>query len=262
MMRYIRLYLHFLQFSFSKAMEFRMDFTFRIIMDCIYYVVNIGLFKVLYLHTDMIGGWTESQMMVFVGSYLLVDAISMTVFSNNMWWLPWYINKGELDYYLIRPVSPLFFLSLREFAANSFVNLLVAGGFFVYAISNYQGDWNLWTLAGFTLLIINGTLIHYCLQMLMIIPVFWTHSARGFIDLFYTLGLAMERPHKIFTGWVKIFFTIILPFALIASFPAQFFIEGFTRQNLLHITVVTSALWIVMLSTWKLGLKNYSSASS
>ena len=32
--------------------------------------------------------------------------------------MPLAINRGELDYHLIRPVSPLFMLSLRDFAAN------------------------------------------------------------------------------------------------------------------------------------------------
>ena len=45
----------------------------------------------------------------------VADAIHMTVFSNNMWWFPIFINRGDLDYYLIRPVSSLFFLSLRDY---------------------------------------------------------------------------------------------------------------------------------------------------
>jgi ABC-2 type transport system permease protein len=132
MNRYLRLYLFFLQFSFSKALEFRIDFFFRIAMDIMYYFVNIALFKILLLHTPLIAGWNEEQMMVFVGCYLLVDAFHMTVFSSNMWWLPYYINRGELDYYLIRPVSPLFFLSLREFSANSFINLIIAYKHLIY----------------------------------------------------------------------------------------------------------------------------------
>lgn len=243
-------------------MEFRLDFTFRIVMDCIYYIVNIALFKILFLHTDLIGGWTEPQMMIFIASYLLVDALNMTVFSTNMWWLPWYINKGELDYYLIRPVSPLFFLSLREFSANSFVNLLIALGFFVYSILTYDQPWETGRLIGLIALLLNGTLIYYCIQMVMILPVFWTQSSRGFIDLFYTLGLAMERPDRIFKGWLRAFFTIILPFALIASFPARFFIEGFDSETFIHLTLVTIGLWIVMLTIWKKALKNYASASS
>lgn len=261
-MRYLKLYIYFLRFSFSKAMEFRIDFTFRIVMDLIYYAVNILFFKILYLHTPILGGWSEDQIMVFVGSYLLIDAISMTVFSNNMWWLPYFINRGELDYYLIRPVSPLFFLSLREFSANSFVNLVIALGIFVFALVNYDGSFSFPDLLLYVLLLINGTLIHFCLQMMMIIPVFWTQSARGFVDLFYSMSLSMERPDRIFRGWVKVLFTTILPFGLMASFPTRLFLEGFNLSTFLHLSAVTALVWVLMISFWRWGLRSYSSASS
>lgn len=262
MKRYFRLYLYFLRFSFSKALEFRVDFTFRIIMDCIYYVVNILFFKVIYLHTPVLGGWREDEIMVFVGAYILIDAINMTVFSTNLWWLPWYINRGELDYYLIRPVRPLFFLSLREFSANSFLNLLIALGFMVYAIFQYQGDYNVGDILLFSLLVLNGTILYFCIQMLTIIPVFWTQSTRGFVDLFYTLGLAMERPHRIYRGLFKFLFTTILPFALIASFPTQVFIEGADFMTMLHLSGVTIVFFLLMNYVWSRGLRIYSSASS
>jgi ABC-2 type transport system permease protein len=115
---------------------------------------------------------------------------------------------------------------------------------------------------GLSLLVINGALILYCVQMLMILPVFWTHSSKGFVDLFYTLGIAMERPDKIYKGWLRVVFTIILPFALIASFPARIFIEGFNVAIMTHLTLVTLGVWLTMLLVWKLGLRNYSSASS
>ena len=262
MKRYLRLYLYFLQFSFSKAMEFRLDFSFRIIMDLVYYAVNIMFFKVLYLHTPLLAGWNQEQIMIFVSIYLLVDAISMTVFSSNMWWLPFLINKGELDYYLIRPVAPLFFLSLKEFSANSFLNLLVAIGFFCYSITSYSSSYSWADLGLLLILIVNGALIYYCCQMLMILPVFWTQSAKGFMDLFYSMGIALERPDKIFKGWIRVLFTFILPFSLIASFPARLFIEKFDLLIFLHLVGVSICLWMVMLWIWRKGLRAYSSASS
>ncbi len=261
-MRYLKLYLYFLRFSFSKALSFRLDFFFRIFMDLIYYFINISFFKLVYLHTPLLGGWTQPQVMIFVACYLVIDAINMTVFSSNMWWLPYFINKGELDYYLIRPVSPLFFLSLREFSANSFVNFFMAFGFLIYALISYPVPFSIGELLLFSALIINGVFLYYLIQMLMILPVFWTHSSRGFVDLFYALGLAMERPDKIFKGWLRIIFTTILPFSLIASFPTKIFLEDFEWSALGHLVLVTTIFWILMLTVWKIGLKNYSSASS
>lgn len=261
-MRYLKLYLYFLRFSFSKAMTFRLDFFFRIFMDIVYYFVNISFFKLVYIHTPLLAGWNEHQMMVFVASYLTVDAINMTVFSTNMWWLPFYINRGELDYYLTRPVSPLFFLSFREFSANSFVNFFMAFGFLIYTLLSYPTTFTIGELALFGMMILNGVFLYYMIQMMMILPVFWTHSARGFVDLFYALGLAMERPDKIYKGWLRIVFTTILPFALIASFPARLFLDTFDWQTFLHLISVTTILWFVMHFVWRRGLRSYSSASS
>lgn len=262
MIRYLRLYAHFLRFSFSKAMEFRVDFFFRILMDIIYYTVNILFFKVLYLHTPLLAGWDEQQIMIFVSSYIMVDAISMTVFSSNMWWLPFLINKGELDFHLIRPVSPLFFLSFKEFSANSFMNLILAVAIFIYSLVGYEKPYTMAEVLLLVTLIINGTLIYYCCQMLMILPVFWTQSSKGFMDLFFSMGIAMERPDRIFKGWLRVLFTIFLPFALIASFPARLFIEKFDWMTFLHLASVSCALWGVMLLIWRKGLRAYSSASS
>ena len=112
--RYLRLYLSFVRFSFSRAMEFRVDFFFRVVMDVVFYAMQLAFFTVLYRHTELVGGWDLDQILIFVSGFFLVDALHMTIFASNMWWLPMMVNKGDLDYYLVRPVSSLFFLSLRD----------------------------------------------------------------------------------------------------------------------------------------------------
>jgi ABC-2 type transport system permease protein len=260
--RYLRLYLHFLRFSFSRAMEFRLDFTFKIIMDCFFYAVNIAFYKVIFLNTPSLAGWSEDQVMVFVSSYLLIDALHMTVFASNMWWLPYYVNRGDFDTYLTRPVSTLFFISLREFAANSFVNLLIAIGIFVTALSNLQTPYTLMQLLFYLGLILNGWLLHYVLQMIFVIPVFWTQSNRGFNDFFFSMGTAIERPDLIYRGALRWLLTAILPFSLIVSFPARLFFGPTTPGLFWHLAGVTLVMWAFMLFLWKKGLRSYSSASS
>ena len=115
MSRYLKLYAHFLRFSFSKAMEFRVDFFFRVVMDIFFYAVQFAFFHIIYLHTPILAGWDIEQMRVFIVSYIFIDALHMTVFSTNCWWLPIYINRGDLDYYLVKPVSTLhFFIFLNK----------------------------------------------------------------------------------------------------------------------------------------------------
>jgi ABC-2 type transport system permease protein len=261
-MRYLRLYANFLRFSFSRAMEFRLDFFFRIVMDLLYYVINIGFYKVVFLHTDLIGGWNDGQMMVFVGCFLLFDAVNMTVLANNLWLLPEMINKGDLDYYMVRPVSSLFFTSLRDFAANSFVNLLMAAAFLGWAIWHLGAAVNPANVLFLVLMLGLGLILRYCLRMLTIIPVFWIHSGRGLEMVFFNLSRFVERPDRIYTGVMRVVLTSLLPFGIMVSYPARLFLEPFRWQTFAHLTLMTLVFAFITGFLWSKGLRAYSSASS
>ena len=261
-MRYLRLYASFLRFSFSRALEFRLDFGFRILMDAVWYVVNFLFFWVLFRHTPLLGGWTYDQSLVFLGGVFVSDALHMTIFSNNMWWFPFLINKGDLDFYLVRPVSSLFFVSLREFAANSFVNLLMAAGVLAWALLRYPGPLGAGPVAIFLACLLAGVFLHYVLNILFLMPVFWLHNAHGLREIYFSMTDTITRPVGIFTGWVRRLLVTLLPFALIVSFPTRALIEGNPWPVVLHLAGVTAAAFGAALAVWRAGVRSYSSASS
>jgi ABC-2 type transport system permease protein len=262
MTRYVRLYGYFLRFSFSRAMEFRLDFFFRIGMDVFWYAVNLIFFWVLYRHTPVLGGWTFDQTLVFAAGVFVGDAIHMTMFSNNTWWFPIFVNKGDLDYYLVRPVSSLFFLSLRDFAANSFVNLCIAFGVLVWALARYPEPLAFGALLAYALLMAVGFFINYVAQMVFLVPVFWMHSGTGLRDTWFALEQYASRPDAIYTGWLRRVLTSILPFAIIVSFPTRALFGGDILSLFLHMGAVAAAGFLVLLALWRLGLRAYGSASS
>jgi ABC-2 type transport system permease protein len=260
--RYVRLFGHFVAFSFSKGFEFRFDFYMRIIMDVVYYAVAIAFFKIILHHTPDLGGWNEPQMMIFVSAYCMVDAINMTLFSNNMWQLPVLVNRGDLDYYLIRPVSSLFFISLRDFAANSFVNLIITGGMLAWSVSRFPGPIPAWKVGVFLIMILNGSIIFYSMNLLCNMFVFFTHSGEGFGHMIWTMMKLGERPDRIYSGLLRRLVTFVLPFALVASFPTRLMIEEFDLRILLHIAGVSVCLFAFTIFAWSRALRAYSSASS
>jgi ABC-2 type transport system permease protein len=172
------------------------------------------------------------------------------------------VNRGDLDYYLVRPVSSLFFLSLREFAANSFLNLVMATGILAWAILRWPAHPGAPAITGYVLLLMFGTVLHYVLYMLCLIPVFWMHTAGSLQELFHIFDRIMARPHRVFTGWARRLVVSVLPFALIASYPAAAFFEGFPAETLLHMLAVVVAAFVLMLGFWRLALRSYASASS
>jgi ABC-2 type transport system permease protein len=260
--RYLRLFAYFARFSASRAMEFRMDLFFRIIMDVFYYSMNIAFYKVLFLHAPSIGGWNEPEMMIFVAGYLFTDAVCMTFFVNNQWMLPTYVNRGDLDYYLTRPVSSLFFLTLRDIAVSSFVNLLITVGILVWAFMQYPAPIPAAKIALFMAALCVGILLQYCISTLSVLPVFWTHSIGGLRTAYWSLARFAERPDRLFQGWARRVLTILLPFCVIASFPTRLALEEFDWRVLAHLVGITGAFFGLLLWVWRKGLRSYSSASS
>lgn len=261
-MRYLRLYLHFLRFSISRALEFRLDFFFRIAMDAVFYLVTLAFFRTLYAHSEWLGGWSLDQIYVFVCGYLLVDALYMTIFSNNVWWLPIAVNRGDLDYYLTRPVSSLFFLSLREFAVSSFVNVLMALGLVGWAIARYPAPLSAPRVLLFFAFLGLGTYLLYCVRVLFLIPVFWLQSGNGLLEISWSLTHLGERPVQIYDRWLRLVLSTVLPMAFIATLPASVLFDGVTAGGLLRALTVALAFTVLLQWAWNRGLAVYASASS
>lgn len=243
-------------------MEFRVDFWFRIVMDSVWYVVNFLFFWVLFRHTSVLGEWNYDQSLVFMGGVFVSDALHMTIFSNNMWWLPILINKGDLDFYLVRPVSSLFFVSLREFAANSFVNLLMAAGVMVWALVRYPGPLGPGSLALFAACLLVGVVLHFLLHLMFLLPAFWMHTSHGLREVYFSMTETMTRPAGIFSGWILRLLVTVLPFAVIVSFPTRALFAGNPWPVVLHLGVVTAAAFLAALAMWRAGVRSYASASS
>lgn len=262
MTRYLRLYAYFLRFSFSRAMEFRFDFFFRVVMDCVWYGVNLAFFRVLFLHTPLLGGWSDAQVLVFLATLFLQDALHMAILANNMWHMPDKINRGELDYMLVRPVSPLFFISLRDFAANSFVNVLIAGGFLAWVLARHPDPLPALNLGLYFFALWGGLLVHYLCELIFLIPVFWMQQGQGLRQVMWSLNRYSQYPDGIFTGWGRRLLTTLLPLALIASYPTRVLLDPDPWPLAGHMAAVILAFGAVTALAWTRGLKAYASASS
>ena len=262
MRRYVRLYANFVRFSFSRAMEFRFDFFFRVGMDALWYAVIYSFFKLLFLKTNSVGGWNESQALLLAGGAFVSDALHMTVFSGNTWWLPILVNRGDLDYYLVRPVSPLFILSTRDFAVNSLLNLVIAVVLLVCILAAHPHAWSGIRLPIYVLFLLLGVFLNYVINLIFLTPVFWIHNATGLRELGSSMHDYATRPDGIFTGTMRRLLTTILPFILIVSYPTRLLFADNPATLMLHMLAVTAALFALAVWFWRRGVRAYSSASS
>lgn len=260
--RYLRLYGALVRFSWSRAFEFRFDFWLRVLMDLVFYAVNIVFFEILYLHAPTFGGLAKWQALIFVATYLVVDGVRMTFFVNNFWMLRQMVAHGDFDFYLTKPASPLFLVTCREFSPASLVNLTVALGILIYTFLQAPVEFSFSELACYIFLVLNGIALTYLLQLFFAITVFWTQSPEGIEGVLYILKRFAERPHTIYHPVARFILLTLIPLGLVASAPAlSLFLED--RANLAVLAgLISLSLVICGRIAWRSALRNYTSASS
>ncbi|MBX7144255.1 MAG: ABC-2 family transporter protein [Oligoflexia bacterium] len=261
-LRYLRLYASLVRFAASTAIVFRADFWCRILMDIAYYATMIGFFAAVFQHTDTLGGFSVPQARVFVAMFLVLDSFHMTVYGTGVYSILQLVRKGDMDYYLLRPVSTLFLVTLREFSLASLLNLSIGLWLLYSAIASYPQQLQPSSIIYGLFLLLNGTFLFYILRVLFIVPVFWTISGDGIMGMFYALRDAAERPHRIYPRVLRIVLMTIVPFALMASVPAELMFRPFEWSSFLLICAVTLCSFLMMLVVWKRALRAYGSASS
>lgn len=243
-------------------MEFRLDFFFRIIMDVVFYAINIAFFKLIFLHTNLFGGWTSSEATIFIAAYLVVDALQMVLSANGLYQIIQLINHGDLDYCLVRPVSTLFMTIFKEFAANSVINLFIAAAIMCWALIMHPVSFPLWKLSIFFILLFCGYVLHTLIRLVMTLPTFWTHSGMGLVNLFHASCRFAERPDGIFGDWTRRFLISLLPLCLIASLPCRFLFEEKRWDIVMYTFLIVGSFGYFTKLLWQNGLRAYSSASS
>jgi len=259
--KYSRLYSSFFKASFIADMEYRVNFLTRIFGDVFWYLAQIVMFEVLYLHTDKIGTWNVHQTRVFLGLLFVVDAIYMVIFSDNLDRLTERVRKGEMDLLLTKPVDSQFMLSCQRVNTALLGNFTIASSWLIYSLfklPHLEPLKLLWLIV----LIPTGVISLYSIRFMFgATAIIFTRSENLQFMWYQVYKLGM-RPDHIYFPWLKFLLLTLFPVAIVASVPARAVLDP-TNYWLFAWSIAWTAV-ILWLSHrfWNFCLKYYSSASS
>lgn len=259
-MRYLRIYLNFMRFAASRAMQFRAELGFRIGMDVVFYAIFLGFYKIIYSHTPSLGGWTEEQALIFVSGFMVVDALQMTFFADMYHSFQVLYRQGALDHYLTKPISSWFFVGFRYINFASLANVLISGSILTWAIVHYQGTLHWWAICVYLLLLICAAFLYFLVLFSLLMVVFWWENADAMMAVYFEGVNFASRPHHIFKGFVRGLLMTLVPFSVFASVPAQALFEQVGWMSALHVVLVVLLFLGINLTVWNLGLKRYASS--
>lgn len=262
MLRYFKLILALFRYSLSRELMFKANFLIWILVDLVWFIIQLALIEVIFSHVTEVAGWNKYQMILLIGTSQAVQQLFQFIFMINCIELPENVRLGKLDFILLQPANSQFLVSIRKFDLGALVNATVGLGFVSYAAWKLQLHSTVGQLLLYTLLMLNGVLIHYAIMLAIVTFSFWIIRAQGLVYGYYNLFQITRIPKEAFKGSIKLFFTLGLPMLVVANYPAAVLARGLWGIGAWWVFSLSIG-FVFLASRWfRYALRFYTSASS
>ncbi len=257
-MRYLRVLRLFLLTSLAVEVEYRGNFLLGLLSSLLTLLGALFGLLLLYQGGYRPGGWALGEALLVLAAFTLLQGLASTLLAPNLNKIVEHVQQGTLDFVLLKPIDPQFWLSLRVFSPWGLGDLFLGLGLLLYAGTRLglgAGDYAL-----FGLYFLLGALMLYSLWFLLATTSVWFVKIYNVTEVLRGLLEAGRFPVSSYPALYRVFFTFVVPVAFLTTFPA----EAALRREGTPFFALFLTLFLLLLARgfFRLALRSYTSASS
>lgn len=245
-----------------REAEYRVNFLVGILEGFAQLGVALLIVALLYSYTPSVAGWSAPQALLLVGIYRIADSLIALQIAPNLFRVGEYVSRGDLDFYLLRPVSSQFLVSLRWLQPAEAVNALI-GLVMVVAVAPRAGvHWSALGVLAALLFALSGLIVLYALWFACVTLSIWLVRLGTLANVFYAAWEPAKYPISYFKGFARAVLTFVIPIAFATSLPTRALL-GDADPRLLAVGIALAAVALFLSHRfWNFALRHYASASS
>ncbi len=228
-------------------------------------LVRFGFFLLLivsiFRHTDNLAGYGKYAVILFFLTFNLMDVLPQAFF-RGIYLFRDDVRKGNFDFILAKPVSPLFYSLTRLTDLLDMLFLLPTIALIVYTVLKLPDAVTAVNIASYVGFVLIGMLILVGIHILSAVITVWTLESENFV-WFYRESMTIGRfPPEIYSPVVQVIFTYFMPVIIIIAFPAKALLGMLSATNIILALIYSILFFSTAVFLWRLSLKHYQSASS
>lgn len=263
MIRYLKLYSKFVSQYLKFMMQSKVNFFIGLAGFLTTQASGIVFLYLVFEQIPTLSGWSYYEVLFIYGFAQLPRGLDH-LFTDYIWLLARdVIVKGEFDRYLLRPLNPLFQVIAERFQPDAFGEIVVGIVITAIATAKLGIDITFLKVILFIVLIIAGAVIYTSIKLFFASLAFWIKNSMPLLGIAYMTSDFSKYPIEIYSKFVRVIITIMIPFAFTAFIPASYF-TGKTSLTLALFGTVAMAIvsFTVAYSVWLRGIKSYESAGN
>jgi ABC-2 type transport system permease protein len=261
-MRAFRLAAVFFRLSALNELQYRANFFVAIFQSALSVAVGLAVLALVYSHTTVLNGWTQSELMVVMGVQILLGGVIHAAIQPNMQQLADEVRDGKLDHALTKPEDAQTIVSLRAVRLWQFTEVVSGSAVIIAGLVRLHRHVGVGHGVAFVALLVVGALLLYCFWLILATGSFWLVNTWFLSDLFEGVYQVGRWPIGIYPGWLKYSMTYLVPIGFAITVPAQALTNRLHWPTVLIALGFTAALASFTRWFWKFGLRRYSGASA
>ncbi|AFY35266.1 ABC transporter permease [Calothrix sp. PCC 7507] len=260
MQRYLKVLKLFWSAAIASEMEYRVNFILATLSSLGNLAGSLfGLF-LFYRHGYTFGSWSWDAALVVLGIFTLLQGFSATFLAPNLNRIVSHVQRGTLDFVLLKPIHSQFWLSTHTISPWGLPDLVFGIAIIGYAgtklglkISNYLVS---------AVPLFFGLVILYSLWFILGATSIWFVKVYNTTEVLRGLLEAGRYPITAYPTAYRFFFTYVVPVAFLTTIPAEAMLGQGHATWFIGTAVLALALFFVSTWFWSFALRFYTSASS
>lgn len=248
--------------SVALALQYRIEFVVEGALALLWLAVTLVPLLVVFGNRGAVAGWTFPEMLVVLGWFVALKGVLEGTLSPSLLQVVDHVRKGTLDFVLIKPADAQLLVSFANVEPSRVVDLLGAGGIFVYAFHQIGHPPSPAQIALAAILLCTAILVLYSIAILVVSIAFIAVRVDNLLYLFQSVFDVARWPSSVFRGVLAVLFTFVLPLALMTTYPALALLGKLTLQTLFAAVGGSLAFAAIARLIWIASIRRYTSASS
>jgi ABC-2 type transport system permease protein len=261
MKRHLKLILLFVRATVQVQLEYRSGVFGRTLANMLSTATSVMLLWAMFRQVSSVGGWTFDQALTLVGTVTTIEFVVEIWFYPSLSKITQYVQRGEFDVLLVKPVASQFLVTFRYLQVTEFMGLLLGLG--VIGFGMYRvGSITPINILLLVIFLIAAIVVIYSLYLALSTLAFWFTKIEEVASMIWLHSTAGSFPVAAYPAWARFLFTFVLPVAFVTNVPAEAATGRLTWEWGLGALAFAAfmlggATWL-----WGMAIRSYSSASS
>lgn len=257
-------YFDVLKLLWSAAIAAELEYRINFILAALTSLGNLsgsifGLF-LFYRTGYTFQGWRWEEALIVLGIFTLLQGFSSTFLAPNLNRIVDHVQKGTLDFVLLKPISSQFWLSTHTLSPWGLPDIIFGVILIGYAGSRLGITLTNYLISAIPLVFGLGSL--YSLWFMLGATSIWFVKIYNVTEVLRGLLEAGRYPMVAYPITYRFFFTFIVPVAFLTTVPAEAMLGRVQVGWIVGAGVLALGLLIVTRFFWSFALRFYTSASS